>query len=360
MSIKIRVGIVGASGYTGYELIRWLLDHPQAEVVTVMASEGSPDRRIEEVHPPLRSLLDMPCQGYQTDQLARAGLDAVFTATPNEVSEKIVPDLLETGVKVIDLSGAFRLKDPAQYPRWYGFKHGSPGLLDQAVYGLPEIEATAVAKATLVANPGCYPTSALLPLIPLVRLGLADASQPIICDAKSGVSGAGKAVNLGNIFVEVNESFKAYQVLSHRHAPEIRQGLPLDPKQSLLFVPHLLPVNRGILSTIYIGLTRPVTHDEVGAVYRNAYRDKPFVRLYEHGKLPELKYVNGSNYCDIGWVVSEDGRHLVLVSAIDNLIKGAAGQAIQNLNLMFGLAETVGLLPRHRSPLEQPENAIRH
>ena len=358
MATKVRVGIVGASGYTGYELIRLLLDHPAVEIGAIMASEGSPSRPIADVHPALRARLDVPCEGYQLEKIARARLSVVCTATPNEVSEKIVPEILQTGAKVIDLSGAFRLKDPAQYPRWYGFEHGAPEWLRRAVYGLTEVNDRAIAGATLVANPGCYPTAALLPLIPLA--GLIDASQAIICDAKSGVSGAGKAVSLSNLFVEVNESFKAYQILSHRHAPEIRQELPLDPQQEFLFVPHLLPVSRGILATIYVRLTRGVAHEEVAAIYRRAYGGKPFVRIYERGQTPELKYVNGSNYCDIGWVLGEDGRRLVLVSAIDNLIKGAAGQAVQNLNWMCGFPESAGLAPSPRIPAEQPENAIRH
>ncbi|MBI1748124.1 MAG: N-acetyl-gamma-glutamyl-phosphate reductase [Acidobacteria bacterium] len=341
--MKIRVAIVGATGYTGYELIRLLVGHPHVEIVAVMASEGSADQRLEEIHPQLRSLFAATVEAYHPEKIDRARLNLVFTATPDEVSVKIVPELMRAGLKVIDLSGAYRLKDPEQYRRWYGGEHGSPELLRQAVYGLPETNGPAILKATLVANPGCYPTSTLLPLIPILASQWLDPGQAIICDAKSGVSGAGKAVNAANIFMEINESFKPYQVLSHRHTPEIRQELKLDRRQGLLFVPHLLPINRGILSTIYVGLKCPVTHDEVYSNYARYYGDKPFIRLYPRGEMPELKFVNGSNFCDMGWVISEDGRHLVVVAAIDNLMKGAAGQAIQNFNLMYGLPESTGL-----------------
>lgn len=340
--MKIKTAVIGATGYTGFEVIKLLLNHPFVELSNVMASEASQDKPIEELYPQLRSVFKARCEAYRKERLDKREVDLVLTATPDKVSVEIIPEILEKGIRVIDLSGAFRLKDPALYPKWYGFEHKASRWLSQAVYGLPEINGIEIANASLIANPGCYPTAILLPLIPLLEAGLVDTNHPIICDAKSGVTGAGKVLNAANLFAEVNENFKAYNVFSHRHTPEINQQLGRHYPEPI-FVAHLLPINRGILATIYLQTKEPVTHQQIEAIFRTRYAESRFIRLYERGNLPEIKYVTASNYCDLGWVVSENGRSLVILSAIDNLVKGAAGQAVQNLNLMYGIEETVGI-----------------
>lgn len=314
-----RVAIAGATGYAGAELEKILSRHKHAQVVAAFSS-GS----------------------FSLEALFEAKPDVVFLATPNEVSAELVPAILDAGIKVIDLSGAFRLGEPSLYPSWYGFTHARPELLGEAVYGLPEWCNGELKKARLVANPGCYPTSILLALRPLTYL--LDRTQPVICDSKSGVSGAGKKSDVAYSFSELFGNFKAYGVGQHRHEPEIRQGLHLGERASLVFVPHLLPTVRGIYSTMHVAFTSPVSDEELTALYADAYADAPFVRLLPAGKMPELNDVVNTPYAEIGFQLLQGGRRAVIVSVIDNLLKGAASQAVQNFNRMCGYAEVEGLL----------------
>ncbi len=313
------VAIAGATGYAGAELVRILERHPHAKTVAAYSSES-----------------------FSLDKLFDAKPEIVFLATPNEVSAEMAPHILDAGMRVIDLSGAFRLGEPTLYPSWYGFEHERPALLGEAVYGLPEWCNGELKTARLVANPGCYPTSVLLALRPLTYL--IDRSQPVIVDSKSGVSGAGKKSDVAFSFAELSGNFKAYGVGTHRHEPEIRQGLHLGERTTLVFVPHLLPTVRGIYSTMHVGFTSPVTEEEVTTLYAEAYADKPFVRVLKAGKVPELKSVVNTPYAEIGFTLLQGGRRAVIVSVIDNLLKGAASQAVQNFNRMCGYAETEGLL----------------
>jgi N-acetyl-gamma-glutamyl-phosphate reductase len=314
-----RVAIAGATGYAGVELDRILARHRHAEVVGAYSSES-----------------------FSIEALIASGAEVAFLATPNETSAEVVPHLVDAGIKVIDLSGAFRLGEPSLYPSWYGFAHSRPELLGEAVYGLTEwCNDDELAGARIVANPGCYPTSILLALRPLTYL--LDRAQPVICDAKSGVSGAGKKSDFAYSFTELFGNFKAYGVGTHRHEPEIRQGLHLGERATLVFVPHLLPIVRGILSTMHVAFVNPVSAEELTAMYADAYAHAPFVRVLPHGKQPELKNVVNTPYCEIGFTLLNGGRRAVVVSVIDNLLKGAASQAVQNFNRMSGYAETEGL-----------------
>jgi N-acetyl-gamma-glutamyl-phosphate reductase len=313
------VAIAGATGYAGAELQKLLQRHPHVHVAAAYSSET-----------------------FSVDACIASGAEVVFLATPNEVSAHVAPELLAHGVKVIDLSGAFRLAEPSLYPSWYGFTHPAPHLLGEAVYGLPEWCNGELKKARLVANPGCYPTSIVLALRPITYL--IDRTQPVICDAKSGVSGAGKKSDLAYSFTELFGNFKAYGVGQHRHEPEIRQGLHLGERATLVFVPHLLPAVRGIYSTLHVGFTHPVTAEELSELYANAYADAPFVRVLAPGAVPELRNVVNTPYCELGFTLLNGGRRAVVVSVIDNLLKGAASQAVQNFNRMQGYAETEGLL----------------
>ncbi len=317
-STSIRTAVAGATGYAGAELTTILRRHPHAEVVAEYSSES-----------------------FSVDALASSHAEVVFLATPNEVSAEIAPKILGLGMKVVDLSGAFRLRQAGLYPKWYGFAHEHPELLDEAAYGLTEWCNGELKKARLVANPGCYPTSILLALRPVAFL--IDREQPVIIDAKSGVSGAGKKADVSYSFAELFGNFKAYGVGSHRHEPEIRQGLHLGEKATLVFVPHLLPTVRGILSTMHVGFTHSVNDEEIAEMYAKAYANAPFVKILEPGRLPELKDVVNTPRCDIGWRLLQGGRRAVIVSVIDNLLKGAASQAVQNFNRMYGFPETEGL-----------------
>ena len=279
---------------------------------------------------------------FDLETLTAKNPEIVFLATPNEVSAELAPELLDRGMRVIDLSGAFRLDDPALYPSWYGFAHARPALLEQSVYGLTEWCNGELKNARLVANPGCYPTSILLALRPLIYA--IDREQPVICDSKSGVSGAGKKADLQWSFAELFGNFKAYGVGQHRHEPEIRQGLHLGDRATLVFVPHLLPTVRGILSTMHVGFTHTVTEEEIANTYAEAYANAPFVRVLKAGKLPELKNVVNTPRCEIGFQLLQGGRRAVIVSVIDNLLKGAASQAVQNFNRMMGFPETEALV----------------
>jgi N-acetyl-gamma-glutamyl-phosphate reductase len=312
------VAIAGATGYAGQELERILSRHPHAEVVASFSSTS-----------------------FSLEALIASKAEVAFLATPNETSAEIAPHIVDAGIKVIDLSGAFRLGEPALYPSWYGFEHPRPELLKEAVYGLPELCNGELKKARIVANPGCYPTSILLALRPLTFL--IDRDQPVICDSKSGVSGAGKKADVAFSFSELFGNFKAYSVGHHRHEPEIRQGLKLGERTSLVFVPHLLPTVRGILSTMHVGFTNPVTAEELTAIYAETYANAPFVKVLPAGQLPELKDVVNTPYAAIGFTLLQSGKRAVIVSVIDNLMKGAASQAVQNFNRMLGYAETEGL-----------------
>jgi N-acetyl-gamma-glutamyl-phosphate reductase len=330
-----RVAIVGATGYAGSELTGILARHRYAELVALFSSGGGTAAAANAAFPQLLA------QPFAFDALVDAKPEIVFLATPNEASAELAPKLLDQNIRVIDLSGAFRLNDAALYPTWYGFTHETPALLEQAVYGLTEFCNGELKSARLVANPGCYPTSILLALRPLTYV--IDREQPVICDSKSGVSGAGKKSDLAWSFAELYGNFKAYGVGQHRHEPEIRQGLRLGDRTALVFVPHLLPTLRGILSTMHVGFTRPVTATEIADNYARAYEGAPFVRILPAGQLPELKNVVNTPRCEIGFTLLQGGRRAVIVSVIDNLLKGAASQAVQNFNRMCGFPETEGL-----------------
>ncbi|HEX8983946.1 MAG TPA: N-acetyl-gamma-glutamyl-phosphate reductase [Bryobacteraceae bacterium] len=331
---KTRVGIVGFRGYSGAELVHLLDRHPHATPVLLEHRADAQEATVRRGSHPV-----VPCT---PEAIAAEGIAAVFLATPAEVSIEMAPGILERGIKVIDLSGAFRLRTPENYARWYKDTHAQPDLLDQAIYGLPEFYRPQIPGAQLVANPGCYPTAANLAIRPLIEAGLVDRVHGIICDAKSGVSGAGRKPSLKSSFCEVIENFSAYSILEHRHVPEILQNSNLEECE-LSFTAHLLPVDRGILETIYFR-TPAKGADEIAGHYERRYTGEPFIRIYAPGHVPDLRAVLRTNFCDIG--VKMDGRtgRAVVVVAIDNLVKGAAGQAIQNLNLAHGWTETEGLL----------------
>jgi len=330
-----RVAIVGATGYAGSELTGILAKHPGAQVVALFSSGSGAPAPANPAFP------DLVAQPFAFDALLASNPDIVFLATPNEASAELAPKLIDRGLRVIDLSGAFRLNDPGLYPTWYGFEHQRPALLDEAVYGLTEFCNGELKSARLIANPGCYPTSILLALRPLTYV--IDREQPVICDSKSGVSGAGKKADVALSFGELYGNFKAYGVGHHRHEPEIRQGLRLGDRTPLVFVPHLLPTLRGILSTMHVGFTRTVTASEIAENYARAYENSPFVRILPAGELPELKNVVNTPRCEIGYTLLQGGRRAVIISVIDNLLKGAASQAVQNFNRMCGFPETEGL-----------------
>ena len=337
----IKVAVVGASAYTGVELIRLLVGHPQIEIccVTSRQHEGVP---ISQVFPSLSGFCDLVCSPLHVADIA-AQAELIFTALPHKSAMDVIPDFLAAGCKVIDLSADYRLRDQAVYEQWYQ-EHSSPELLNEAVYGLPELYRDQLPMARLVANPGCYPTSVALGLAPLLKHGLVDTSSLII-DSKSGASGAGRGASQGSLYCEVNEGFKAYGVASHRHTPEIEQtlsnlaGVPV----AVSFTPHLLPISRGILSTIYATLAEQKGSAELVELYRQFYADEPFVRVMPGGQMPDVAYVRGTNFCDLGVVSDPRTGRVIVVSAIDNLVKGAAGQAVQNMNILYGFAEQLGL-----------------
>ena len=339
----VRTAVVGATGYVGRELIALLARHPRARIARLMSSGrgGHEPHAMEESHPALRGQ-GLACRPLCLEELDAADLDVVFLATPHETSHAAVPQLLERGLRVVDLSGAFRLKDAGAYPRWYGFEHHAAAALREAVYGLPELNAAAIQKAQLVSNPGCYATSIILALAPLCRSGWLDHTGGIVGDSKSGASGAGRVPSSGLHFVEVNENCRAYGLFNHRHVPEILQAVGLE-EDRFTFTPHLLPITRGILSTIYVRLAAHRTLEEVMALYRDFYVCAPLVRVYDEGRLPEIQAVAHTSFADLGFALNPPTRRLVVVSALDNLGKGAAGQAVQNMNLMHGLAEETGL-----------------
>ncbi|MFU8818699.1 MAG: N-acetyl-gamma-glutamyl-phosphate reductase [Desulfurivibrio sp.] len=342
----IRVGIIGASGYTGAELVRLLINHPRVEL-TLATSRQYAGKPLAGVFPHLAGKTELVCEDPTAlDPAGRA--DLFFTAVPHQTAMAVVPGLLATGAKVIDLSADFRLHRQQVYEQWYQ-THSAPELLAEAVYGLPELHRAAIAQARLVANPGCYPTSVLLGLAPLLKAGCLDP-ETLIIDAKSGTSGAGRAAAVGTLYCEVTDGFRAYKVAEHRHTPEIEQELALLCGRSLAvsFTPHLVPMSRGMLSTIYAKLTREIDQAGLTKIMADYYGDEPFVRVLPEGQLPATQYVRGSNFCDLA--VRLDGRtgRVIVLSAIDNLVKGAAGQAVQNLNLLCGFPEDQGL---HQVPL---------
>jgi N-acetyl-gamma-glutamyl-phosphate reductase len=337
-----RIAIAGASGYTGAELLRLLVSHPAARVVALTADTHA-NQPIDKIFPSLTGFFDLTCLPLDAARLA-AEAEFVFLALPHKASMTVGADLAARGVRVLDLSADFRLKDAAAYPRWYGMEHLRPDLLAEAVYGLPELHAEAIAAARLVAVPGCYPTSTILGLAPLVKHGLVDI-RTIVVDSISGVSGAGRKPELGTHYSEVNESLKAYGVTKHRHTPEIEQELSTLAGRELTvtFTPHLAPLTRGILTTITAALVAPRSTAELLEVYREFYRGRAFVRVLPEGRLPETKQVLHSNLLDVGLVADPRTGRVVVVSAIDNLVKGASGQAVQCFNLMAGLDERAGL-----------------
>lgn len=343
-----QVGIIGATSYTGVELARLLAGHPGARLTLVTATGERAGQPLASLFPSLRGLCDLICEPPEVEAIA-ARCDLVFLALPHGRALEMVPALLERGVKVCDLGADFRLRDPAAYETWYKLPHTAVPTLGEAVYGLPEWQRTAICGARLVANPGCYPTSAILPLAPLLTAGLI-VPDSIIVDSASGTSGAGRSsFGLGMHHPEITGDFKAYNIGTHRHTPEIEQGLqdalpPGTAMPPISFTTHLLPITRGILTTSYATLTGTVTTGAVLECLHQRYDDEPFVRLCPEGEFPQVKYVRGSNYCDIGVRVDPRTGRVVVISAIDNLVKGASGQAIQNMNLMLGQEETLGLL----------------
>lgn len=337
----IKVGILGATGYAGSELVRLLLGHSEAEL-TMLTSKSYEGKKYSEVYPAMRGICDMVLESPEPEVVARK-CDVVFTALPHGASKEIIPKLYEKGLKVIDLSGDFRYNDPKVYEAWYKTPHSSPQLLAESVYGMPELHREEICKSRLIGNPGCYTTCSILGLAPLVQAGVVELKN-IIIDAKSGVSGAGRGLGQAYHFCECTETMKAYKVATHRHTSEIEQELSLlaGSDITLSFTPHLVPMKRGIFATIYANLKEKKSHDELIGLYQAFYKDEPFVRVYEEG-LPESNRVSGSNFVDIGLCVDERLGRVIVCSALDNLIKGAAGQAIQNMNLICGLPETMGL-----------------
>ena len=336
----IKAAIVGGTGYTGVELLRLLAAHPEVEL-TAITSRSEAGQAVADMFPNLRKHVALAFT--EPDQAGLNDCDVVFFATPNGIAMQHTPALLDAGVRVIDLAADFRLKDPAEWAQWYGQPHACPELLDEAVYGLPEVNRAAVAQARLVANPGCYPTAVQLGYLPLLEKGLVDAGH-LIADAKSGVSGAGRKASVGTLLGEASESFKAYAVPGHRHLPEIRQGLQrtTNSKIGLTFVPHLTPMIRGIHATLYAELNAGETTD-LQQLYESRYETEPFVDVLPAGSHPETRSVRGANTCRLSIHRPQGGDTLVVLSVIDNLVKGAAGQAVQNMNIMFGLEETLGL-----------------
>lgn len=338
----INVGIVGSTGYGGYELVRFLLTHPNVNIEWVSSRTYS-DQEYSDVYKSYFTLLDQKCVDEDIEKYLD-NVDVVFFATPQGVCAKMVNENVLKKVKVIDLSADYRIKDVETYESWYGIKHASPEFIQEAVYGLCEINREDVKKTRLIANPGCYPTCSILSIYPLAKAGLIDMDTLII-DAKSGTSGAGRGAKVQNLYCEVNESIKAYGVASHRHTPEIEEqlGYASSSKVLLNFTPHLIPMNRGILITAYAKLKEGVSEEEVKKAY-DIYKDEYFVRVLKEGNVPEVRNVKCSNFVDVAYKVDPRTHRVIMMGAMDNLVKGAAGQAIQNMNIMFGLDEKTGLM----------------
>ncbi len=346
MNDPCRVAVVGVTGYAGFELARLILRHPHIEKTTFFLREGFANVRcLTELFPQLRGWGDAPCRPLSVEAVATSGAEVVFLSTPHEASLKLVPELLAANpsLRIVDLSGAFRFHSAETFTKWYKLPAPNVKTLSEAVYGLPELYADALPKARIVGNPGCYPTSVILGLRPLIDAGWINTARGIVCDCKSGVTGAGKEPKRDTQFVEVNENFRAYNLFTHRHTPEVSEHLGLT-SENFVFTTHLLPVDRGILSTLYVWLKASRKVDEIEALFRKFYTGRPMVRVMPAGTLPELQYVTHTNFCDLGFALDPSGERLVVVSCLDNLGKGAAGQAVQNLNGMRAYPETAGLL----------------
>ena len=338
----IKVGIIGATGYAGGELVRILMGHKEAEIVWY-GSRSYIDKKYADVFANMFEIVDEKCLDDNIEELADK-VDVIFTATPQGLCSSLVNEEILNKVKIIDLSADFRIKDVATYEKWYKIEHKSPEFIDEAVYGLCEINREKTKGARLIANPGCYTTCSILSIYPMVKEGLIDPKS-IIIDAKSGTSGAGRGAKVPNLFCEVNENIKAYGVGTHRHTPEIEEQLGYAAGEEVLinFTPHLVPMQRGILVTAYANLKKEVTYEEVKAVYDKYYKKEQFIRVLENETPPETRWVEGSNYVDVSFKIDERTGRIIMMGALDNLIKGAAGQAVQNMNIIFGLPENEGL-----------------
>lgn len=338
----IKVGIIGSTGYAGGELVRILRGHKNVEIKW-FGSRSYIEKKYADVYRNMFQIVDAVCMDDNMEELADE-VDVIFTATPQGLCASLVTEEILRKVKIIDLSADFRIKDVQTYEEWYQIKHPSPQFLEEAVYGLCEVNRESVKNARLVANPGCYPTCSFLSIYPLAKEGLIDMNS-IIIDAKSGTSGAGRGAKVDNLYCEVNENIKAYGVASHRHTPEIEEqlGYASNEKVTLNFTPHLVPMNRGILITAYASLKKKVTYEDVKAIYDSYYKNEKFVRVLEKDVCPQTKWVEGSNYVDVNFKIDPRTNRVIMMGAMDNLVKGAAGQAVQNMNLMFGLSETEGL-----------------
>lgn len=338
----IKVGIIGATGYAGNELVRILLGHKDAEIVWY-GSRSYIDEEYAKVYHNMFKLVDAKCMDDNINLLAKEA-DVIFTATPQGYCASVLNEEILKNTKIIDLSADYRIKDVSVYEKWYNIEHKSPELIKDSVYGLCEINREHIKNTRLLANPGCYTTCSILSTYPLVREGIIDPNTLII-DAKSGTSGAGRGAKLDNLYCEVNENIKAYGVLTHRHTPEIEEqlGYACNKDVKIIFTPHLVPMNRGILVTAYANLIKDVTYDDVRAAYEKYYKDEYFIRLLSKDECPQTRWVEGSNFVDINFKIDERTNRVVMMGALDNITKGAAGQAVQNMNIMFGLDETEGL-----------------
>lgn len=338
----IRAGIIGSTGYAGQELVRILLGHKDVEIKWY-GSRSYIDQAYASVFQNMFQLVPNICKGEDLEQLCEE-VDVVFTATPQGLCSSLVSENVLSKVKIIDLSADFRIKDVDTYEKWYGIKHQSPQFIEEAVYGLCEVNRDKIKNARLIANPGCYPTCSFLSIYPLAKAGLIDMKS-VIVDAKSGTSGAGRGAKVANLYCEVNESIKAYGVATHRHTPEIEEQLSYAAGKpvTISFTPHLVPMNRGILVTAYASLVKDATTEEVKAIYDKYYQNEYFVRVLEPGLPPETRWVEGSNFADVSFKLDPRTKRVVMMGAIDNMVKGAAGQAMQNMNLLFGLPENTGL-----------------
>jgi len=346
--VKVRVAVVGGTGYTGFELVALLQHHHKVEITTI-TSQSYAGKRIDEIFPALLGMCSLVCEPMDLERVAEAA-DCVFVALPHRAAMEVVEPLVRAGKRVVDLSADFRFQDPAIYEKWYQ-NHTAKDLLSEAVYGLPELHGDKIQSARLVGNPGCYPTGVILAAAPLLRAGVVDPAS-LIADCKSGVSGAGRGPTLTTHFCETNEGLKPYKVAEHRHSPEIEQELSIIAGRpiKIVFTPHLVPMTRGILTTLYAKVVSNVIDDELKEIYLTAYANAPFVRVLNPGQLPSTLYVRGTNYCDIGYRMDERTGRIIAISAIDNLVRGAAGQAICNMNLMFGFDQDEGLRLRAWQP----------
>ena len=336
-----KTGIIGATGYAGAELVRILSGHPDVKL-TAITSRQYAGMKYDSIYPSMAGVVNLACEEFNMDSFCDK-VDIVFIALPHRIPMEIVPGLIKRGKKVIDLSADFRFKDVLRYEKYYQ-PHTAKELLKEAVYGLCEIYFDKIKNASLIGNPGCYPTSVLLPLVPFLKGDFLDINT-IIADSKSGVSGAGRSLSVATHFCEANESFKAYKVAEHRHCPEMEEILSAEAKKpvTITFVPHLVPMTRGMLTTIYVNLAKKIDAEEIHNCISSFYSGHPFIRICPENRVPDTLHVRGTNYCDIGFKIDEPNNRLIIISAIDNLVKGAAGQAVQNMNIMLGMDETRGL-----------------